>query len=267
MKLTYFQFCKNEEIPIFVKVDTADFDPDIISFLRGLRFEELSGAEAEEAQSIIENEPNSRVLNIEEASLVVARQIAAARESDRYGSESIISKNGYRVYRYKSVGMMVFSMGSKEWKLGCFPDFGNVDQEIHYRVVVNRFLSWALAPLGYIGFWGTPVDEGLVIQRYIDTKGEAVFINVMKRTVLSIEGEKKLRFNYSLIRLDSALRETSSSMNFEQLLSFLSVNNTYFGEAGQPEFVRQMVQTLARVSAGVNYPQESFRPRQSARLD
>ena len=266
-KFTYFQFNKNNDFPIYVKVQTSDFDPDLISFLRSLRFEELSNSEADIAKKTIESSPRARVLNIEEASLVVARQIAGARESDRYGAESIVTKTGYKVYRYRNIGMMVFSMVSKEWKLGCFPDFGNVDNEIHCRVVINRFLSWALAPLGYIGFWGTPVEEGLVIQRYIDTKGEAVFINVMDRTILSMDGEKRLRYNYSLIRLDPILRERSTEMSFETLLSFLSVNNTYFGETGQPDFVRQMLQTLAKMSAGINYPKDNFRPRQPARLD
>ena len=89
----------------------------------------------------------------------------------------------------------------------------------------------------------------------------------MDRTILSMDGEKRLRYNYSLIRLDPILRERSTEMSFETLLSFLSVNNTYFGETGQPDFVRQMLQTLAKMSAGINYPKDNFRPRQPARLD
>ncbi len=266
-KLTFYQFNKKNDFPIYIKLNTSDFEPDILSFIKSLNFEELGAADAKSAQERIKTDPRSRILRIEEASLLVSRQIAAARESDRFGLESIIQKNGYKVYRYKNIGMLVFSSVSKEWQLGCFPDFGSVDFEMHSRIVMNRFLSWALAPLGYIGFWGTPVDEGLVIQRSHDTKGEAVYINVIDRSVLSIDGEKRLRFNYRLIRLDNSLRGQSSEMSFEQLLGFLSVNNTYFGETGQPEFVRQMVQTLAKMSAGLNYPRESFVPRQSARLN
>ena len=162
--------------------------------------------------------------------------------------------------------MLVHSMSSVEWHLGCFPDFGHVDFEAPCKQVINRFLSWALAPLGYVGVWGTPVEEGVVVQRAMESNCEAVFFNVAQRKILTVDGEKRLRFSFSFIKLDPSMKNRSMEMKFESLLSFLTINTTYFGPMGLPTNVRQLLQTLTRYSQGQVYPKENFQPRQEARL-
>lgn len=266
-KYNYFQFNKKLNLPVYVRFKSTDFDPDIVGFLRSMRFDELTEKEGEDiVEKIADKDDGIKLLTISEASILVSRQIASARDSDRFGPESIVQKPGYNVYRYKNVAMVVYSLASTEWQMGCFPDFGHVDIELQCRIVMNRFLSWALAPLGFVGFWGTPVDEGIVVQRAIDTRGEAVFFNVRDRKIVTMDGEKRMRYSFSFIKLDPTISNRSLEMRFETLLSYLSVNTTYFGAQGLPISVRQLVQTLSRYSQGQLYPKENFQPRQEARL-
>lgn len=266
-KYTYFQFGKNLDLPIFVRYRSAEFDPDIGGFLRTMKFEEISSKEAEEVEKRLEEKAPTdklRVLTMSEASLPVSRQIASARDSDKFGPESILDKKGYNVYRYKNVAMLVYSLASSEWHMGCFPDFGHVDTELQCRVIINRFLSWALVPHGIVGFWGTPVEEGVVIQRYGESRGEAVLFDIKNRKVLTMDGEKRMRYSFTFIKLDPTLRNRSIEMKFEDLLSFLSVNSTFFGSRGLPTSIRQLLQTLCRFSQGQIYPMENFQPRAEA---
>lgn len=264
-KLMYFQYNKKLHLPIFVKFVADHFEPELASFLRSMKFEEINQKEFEAASSVTVK--NSRILNITEASVMVARQIAAVNDSDKFGPESLVQKNGYSVYRYSNAAMMVFSLSSHEWRMGCFSDFGHVANEMAYRIIINRFLSWSLAAHGIVGFWATPVEEGMVVQRAIDTKGEAVFVDIMKHRIITVEGEKRMKHSFSFIKLDVLLKDRSIVLKFEDLLGFLSVCCTYFGPQGLPTFVRQLIQTASRTYSGRTYPKENFRPRQDARLD
>lgn len=265
-KMMYFQYNKKLHLPIFVKFEAENFEPEMASFLRAMKFDEISHKEFETLSGDGKIK-NARVLNITEASVMVARQIAAVNESDKYGPESLVQKNGYSVYRYSNVAMMVFSLSSYEWRMGCFSDFGQVANEMAYRMIVNRFLSWSLAPFGLVGFWGTPVEEGVVVQRPIDTRGEAVFIDIAKARMITVEGEKRMKHSFSFIKLDLLLKDRSIVLKFEDLLGFLSVSCAYFGPQGLPTFVRQLIQTAARSYTGRIYPKDNYRPRQDARLD
>ncbi len=266
-KYVYFQFIKKLNLPIYVRFNASDFDPDITGFLRTMKFDELNEKDSKDAEHSIAHKAGARVLTVSEASVMVARQIAASRESDKWGPESLVQKQGYSVYRYRNVAMLVFSLGTSEWRMGCFSDFGHVDNEKAYRIIMNRFLSWSLVSHGIVGFWGTPVDEGAVIQRAIETRGEAVFFDVHNHRILSLEGEKKLKHNFCFIKLDNHIKNLSRDMKFEDLLSFLSVNCTYFGLQGLPAPARQLVQACAKYYLGKVFPKENFKPRQDARLE
>lgn len=262
-----FQYNKKLGFPIYIRFNAQHFDPDISGFLRSMRFEELGDKEYKEIFSKIEKVKNARVLTISEASVMVARQIGGLTDSDKYGPESLIQKNGYSVYRYSNVCMMVFSLAALEWRMGCFSDFGHIQEEQACRIVINRFLSWSLASHGVVGFWGTPVDDGVVVQRAFETKGEAIFFNVLQNKIYSIDGEKRMKHSFSFIKLDAILKDRSIQLKFEDTLSFLTINSTYFGAQGVPSFVRQMIQTLAKNYAGRIFPKENFKPRQEARLE
>lgn len=260
-KKTIFQYQKELNLPIYLSADLTVFDSSFGEFLAKQKFVKLSDKEETEALSQIKKNNTARILHISEASPLVAKQIQSMMESDRYGAESIIPKDGYRVYRYKDLGLMVYSFGAKEWQLGCYKDFGSSAFTVPSRMMINRFLSWALVPHGIVGLWGVTVDDGMVAQRAADSKGEAVFIDVVGLRMISLDGVKKLRPHFKILRLDPTLKGRNIKMSNEELLSFLSSHCSYLDSSGLSVPVRQMVQALSKMTEGLVHPQESFRPR------
>jgi hypothetical protein len=260
-KKTFFQFQKDLALPIYVTADLTTFDPSFVEFLMKLKFTKLTEKEEVEAQSQITKNSLARVLHISEASPLVAKQIHSSMESDRYGAESIIPKNGYRVYRFKDLGLMVYSFNAREWQLGCYKDFGATSVAANSRMMMSRFLTWALVPHGILGMWGVTVDDGMVAQRPGDSKGEAVFIDVVGLRMISLDGVKKMRSHFKILRLDPTLKGRNIKMTSEELLTFLSAHCAYLDPSGLSVPVRQMVQALSKITEGLYHPQESFRPR------
>lgn len=261
-KKTYFQFNKELGLPIYVALDLTHFDPAISDFLTKMRFIKLT-SDAEEAGALkkVNNNKDARILNITEATTVVSKQIQATAESDKYGYESIIPKEGYRVYRYKNVGLMIYSFGAKEWQLGCYKDFGSRAHLMASMTIINRFLSWALSPMGILGIWGVVVDDGMVAQRPSESKGEAVFIDIINQKVMSLDGVKRMAPRFKVLRLDPTIRGRNIKMTSEEYLSFITAHCSFFDYTGLSVPVRQMVQSFAKQTEGLIHPQESFRPR------
>lgn len=263
-KKVYYQYQKELNLPIYIAVDPQSFESGLGDFLVSMKFMKLSDKEEIDAQQIILKNNSARCLTISEAGPAVSRQIQAMVESDRYGQESVIPKAGYQVYRYKNVGFMVYSFGVKEWQLGCYADFGSskeVDKKTAARTVIHRFLSWALVHHGILGLWGVTVEDGMVLQRTNESKGEAVFIDVVGNRILSLDGVKKLGPKFKVLRLDPTLHGRNIRMKNEELLSFMSTHCSYLDYSGLSVPVRQMIQTLARMTEGFIHPEESFRPR------
>ncbi|MDO9181828.1 MAG: hypothetical protein Q7U04_05440 [Bacteriovorax sp.] len=260
-KKTYFQYQKELNLPIYISVDLGVFESSFGEFLTKMKFHKLADKEEVTALAEIKKNNSARILHVSEASPIVAKQIQGSMESDRYGAESIIPKDGYRVYRHKDVGLMVYSFAAKEWQLGCYKDFGSSQFAYQARVMINRFLTWALVPHGLLGLWGVAVDDGMVAQRAIDSRGEVVFIDILGLKMITLDGVKKLRPHFKILRLDSTLKGRNIKMSNEELLSFLSAHCSYLDSSGLSVPVRQMIQALSRMTEGLIHPQESFRPR------
>lgn len=263
-KKAYYQYQKELNLPIYVSFDPQSFETGLGDFLVAMKFTKLTDKEEPAALLVMKKNNASRCLNLSEATPVVSRQIESTMESDRYGLESVIPKSGYRVYRYKSVGLMVYSFGVKEWQLGCHTNFGSSKDpasKLAYRMVLNRFLSWALAHHGILGLWGVTVDDGMVLQRSNESKGEAVFIDVVGNRILSLDGVKKLGPKFKVLRLDPLLKGRNVRMTSEELLGFLSAHCSYLDYSGLSIPVRQMIQSLSKMTEGLVHPEESFRPR------
>lgn len=263
-KKNYYQYQKDLNLPIYIALDPQSFESGLNDFLVSMQFTKLNEKEEVSALEIMKKNNASRCLNFFEATPGVSRQIQATSESDRYGQESIIPKPGYNVYRYKEIGLMVYSFGVKAWEFGCYSDFGsNKDnaKKIAARTVINRFLSWSLAHHGILGLWGVTVDDGMVLQRATESRGEAVFVDVVGNKILSLDGIKKLGPKFKVLRLDPTLRGRNIRMTNEELLSFLSAHCSYMDYSGLSVPVRQMIQTLAKMTEGLVHPQESFRPK------
>ena len=240
-KMTYFQYQKEEGLPVFIKVDLADFDLALLNFLIQMRFEELSEMEANELEAQLTPDFTGNILSLSLASPSVARQINQVGESDRYGAECITPKDGYKVYRYKGKALLVYSFGVGFWEMGCHSDFGSEEDSVTCRGIINRYLSWALVSQGIVGFWGVPVEEGLVVLKKGEAQGEAVFVDVRNRKLYSIDGSRKMKRQFSILRLNSAIKNKNVVMSREELLGFLTVNTTFFDYTGLSVPVRQAI--------------------------
>lgn len=258
-KLTYFHFRRESKLPIYIKVNLDEFVGDLGGFFAGMGFEKLSDKEAQLAEAIIIGNARSRVLKLSEATPSVARQID--QQSSGIGPESVTPREGYNVYRYTNQALLVYSYRAKEWSMGCFGDFGDDSAEVTYKIIINRFLAWALVPHGYVGFWGVPVDEGMVVMNPMDAKGEATYLNLREQKLLSIEGSQKMKARFNIMRLNNSIQGKNIRMNQEELLTFLTMNSTFIDSIGLTVPVRQMIQMLSKMAIGLIHPEESFRPR------
>lgn len=262
----YFQFQGSAfSYPIFITFDVQDSFASLSQFLETLGFHEVHRDEVEKSRQ----HKSFRLLKISLASSVVARQIEMFRSSDRYGYEGLTSQKGHKVYRLRGVAMMVFSLGASDWEMGCFRDFGSQSssQSIYFRSVMNRFLSWSLASMGVVGFWGVPVDEGVVILKQKFSQGEAVYFDLYNRKLIGQDGVRSLSGQFQIMRLDSSLRAKSLPMKTEELSCFLFEQTTYLDEQGLPSYVRQLIQSLSKQAQGMVYPRENFLPRKNLAPD
>ncbi len=254
----YFQFFTKNEINIYLQIDLQQLTPSLVSLLKELNFTEVT---VKGGMHELQQKDNCRILKINDASSQVVKNIIAITETDRYGLESLNQKLGYQVYRYKGVGLMVMSNRSQVWELGVMPNFGSKEDRLASACVLTRFLTWALDQLGYVGFWGVTVDNGVVIMKPKQCNYEAVFINPKERTILSREGKKAIKGQLSIIRLDEHVQNEPIGMSNEELISFLSYHTTYFDMNGLSFSARQSIFNLVSLSKGLIYPKDSFKSR------
>lgn len=266
--IMYFQYHTEEDYPIYLGlVGSGDdgFADSFSSLITQMNFREMSGNEIDLAKLELAKNPSARMLKIKPASYKVERQIESAAHSDRFGLESILPKEGYKVYRYKGHALLVYSYAAEVWECGVTESFGENEEGIFAaRTVLNRFLSWALAPLGVIGFWGVPVKEGLVVLKAKESQGEAVFLDFNKRKVLSMDGVKSIPSRLKILRLDNKLKNKNIKMTTEELMSFLSVHTSFFDPEGHSLPIRQLLQAASRRGEGLIHPRESFQNRKEA---
>jgi hypothetical protein len=261
----YFQYHRDEDYPIYLKLEgfgERDFADSFIKLVEQMNFREVEGAEAELAEKELSRNSLARMLKFKQASFKVVRQIESAAHSDRFGLESILPKEGYKVYRYKNQALLVYSYAAEVWECGVTENFAeNEEGIIAARTVLNRFLSWSMAPLGVIGFWGVPVKEGLVVMKPKDSQAEVVFLDLNKRKVLSMDGAKPIPSRFKIMRLDNKLKNRNIKMSSEELMSFLSVHTCYLDPEGLSRPIRQLLQAVSRRAEGLIHPRESFQPR------
>ncbi len=254
VETTWFQYHKGHDIPVYIALEETP-SQDLINFLGRMQFSKITSKEVQmDAKGV-------RILHMSICTPLVARQIDAPMESDRFGMESLVHREGHRIYRYRGEALVLFSFTSRDWRMGHFPEFGTSAKEHVSRHIMNRFLAWALAPLGIIGLWGVPVDDGLVCMRPSHSEGEAVFVDVMGRRILTVDSVKRMGPRFKVLRLDPTLHGKNVRMSQEELLTLLMHHSAYFDIQGPSVPVRQMIQEIARQYEGLFHPRESFRPR------
>ena len=115
--------------------------------------------------------------------------------------------------------------------------------------------------MGIVGFWGVPVDEGVVVMKQHESRGESVYIDIKRQNVITVDGVKKIKGRFKVLRLDPTLKGRNVAMTAEEFLSFLSFHCNYFDYVGPSLPIRQMITSLPSYAVGLVHPRESFKPR------
>lgn len=259
--LSYYQFHKDLGYQIYLQFEDFDFESELSEVVEMLGFEKV---EREQVQSKSFDKLETKVLKINRATPRVAREIN--REDyilDKYGDESISSKGSYEIYRFKSIGMMIFSEGSNLWELGVNFDESKRDG---LRCMLTRFLSLAFANTGVVGFWGLALEDGFVVTRAVKANYESIFIDLKKNILLSYDGMKKIDYDLRILRLDDAIFGDARKMPQEALLSFLSTHTCFMSYQGLAPAIKETLYGLCQKASGYYYPEHSFQPKIAANL-
>ena len=252
----YYQYRSEMKYPVYLRLDTVQLEKSMLPIMEQMGFSKVE----DELKNISVNR-ETRILKVAEANPRVAKQIQAFSTGlEAYGPESLSAQGSYQLYRYQGVGMMVFGEHSNTWEMGLIRA---ADQSDKVQVMLVRFLSWALASKGVLGFWAVPVEQGFVVMKQIEAKAETVFIDIDQMAMITQDGVKPITADMQILRLDETLRQESRKMTKEGLLSFLSNNTTHFSYQGVSPAMRKSLFELASFSVGVVYPLENFRHRAS----
>ncbi len=250
-----FQFFKDIQLPIFLKMDSDGFGPDFFNFLRSMHFERLSPEDEQKFEKTLPYvRPNHRVLEIKACTPLMVRHINSALESDKYGPESITNNGTYKVYRYKGMALMIWAFQNTNWELAFSPSLNLTDNLVIYRIIFNRFLSWALAPLGLCGFWGHFTNGGVVVKKMLEAHGEAVFFDVLQKRIVGPSGIQKITSGLTIYKVDVRAKLTTQ-MTGETLAGFLFHSTSYFDLNGLSVPVRQAILWLTKTATGVTTSQ------------
>lgn len=257
-KTQYYQFRKEDKIPFYIQFEDTSFKNNFDVLLKEYHFTKIDEKEVSE---ISLNSESVKVVKIIAATPRVAIQIGQSSiVMDKYGPESLTPRGSYDVYRYKGIAMMMMAHGNYYWELGVHNAHIEETQEA-MRIVMNRVIAWALEPLGIIGFWGVPVEEGVVVMSQAQSKGEAIYVDLKSNRVFTVEGDHQITTEFKILRLDETLSGKSITMKKEQLISFLSTRSTYFSYSGITFEIKKSIFDLASITSGLVYPFENYKPR------
>lgn len=255
-KAIYYQYRPELKYQVFLRLEDHDLDNTLSLSFENLGFKKL---EEDELKGMAFDKSQTRVLKISEASPRVASQIRGFGSGlESYGPESLSSHGNYQIYRYNGFGMMVFSENTPSWELGLVNPGQNREK---FEMMLVRFLSWALASRGVVGFWAVPVEEGFVVMKPVESKGEAVFIDMGQMKIITRDGFRPLNSELQVLRLDETLTNESKKMAKEALLSFLTTNSTHFSYHGLNPAMRTSLYEFTSIATGFVYPTVNFRPR------
>ncbi len=254
-KFSYYQFQKDLGYEVYLRFEDFDFENQFAETLDLMGFQKV---EREKLKHHTFNRSQTRVLSIVKANPRVARQIDRVDFTyDNYGPETYSQMGRYDVYRYKKVGMMILGEHSVLWELG----IKSAHNKNAIRTILTRYLSFALAPVGVVGFWGVPVEEGFVVMNPEAANFESIFVDLNKNIIMTYDGVKDLVPDLQILRLDTTLKGEMKVMKREQLLSFLSMNTSHISYTGLEHSIRQSIYELSGVAKGFIYPEENFKPR------
>jgi hypothetical protein len=255
--LTLFHYRPELGLPIYLAVRLGDFESNLTGLLTSLGFSIAPSMDDQSLDKELASHPHARILKIELAGARVAAQIRGMQESDRYGKESLLPHQGYKVYRLKDRCLMMFSFGAEVWRAGVFQDFGSANEAIKEehrvadRLILGRYLSWALSSFGIVGLFGKVEDGSIRLLKPRESRGQMLFVDWRNERILTETGIVPIGANADIIRFDSALKKGQRrQMRAEQLLSALSAHTTYLSYDGPSAPVRQVFQSMATTLPG-----------------
>lgn len=254
-KYSYYQYRKELGYEVYLRFEDFDFENQLAETLGVMGFDKVERTSIKDHNVY---QAHAKVLNIVRASAGVSRQIDRTDfVFDKYGPESFSKMGSYDVYRYKNVGMMILGEGSLLWELG----LKTTSDSLALKMILTRFLSFALCSSGVVGFWGVPVDDGFIVMSPKKARSESVFIDLKKSLILTFDGVKSISSELQILRLDSTLNDSARRMKREDLLSFLSMNTTHLSYTGFDVNIKDTIYSLSQVATGYIYPEDNFKPR------
>jgi hypothetical protein len=257
LKSTYYQFQPDFNFQIYISFESAEVEKHLLKIVNKMGFKKI---EAEKMKKVILTD-SARILKIEEANPKVSQLIDQTMAMmDKYGPESITPRDSYNVYRYRGIALMVYADASKTWELGIKNIYAEAMTNV-LPIILNRYLSFTLATYDVIGFWGVPVEEGVVVMKQHESRGEAVFIDLNLNKVYTVDGVKPIKGDFQILRLDESLKDSTRRMSKEDLISFLTTHTTYFGYNGVHYYMKKKIVEISKLINGTIYPVENFKHR------
>jgi hypothetical protein len=135
------------------------------------------------------------------------------------------------------------------WELGLASQLETTEELMGFRIMLNRYLAWALAPQGVIGFWGVVTADGFVAMKQSQSFGEAVFLDVEKRQIFSSTGATALTPGFSILRADK-VGPTGRRLGAEELVSFLGTHNIHLSHGALPAPLKRAALLLGTMAHG-----------------
>lgn len=243
----YYQWQKPSAYPVFLKIARPMLEGRLLKLLGDLGFQEVTPVEQ---KKISVQKMGTKVISLSKASNRVSQQVMLSDSLDRFGHEVLSYQGSAHVYTYKKIGMMVFSPTTSFWEMGIASQLETTEELMGLRVMINRALSWALAPLGIIGFWGVVTAEGFVAMKQSQSFGEAVFIDIESEMMFSSAGDGKMESGFTIFRADKT-GVTGKIIGPEELISFLSTSNTYLSHLNLPHPLKRAAMKLGTRVKGV----------------
>jgi hypothetical protein len=253
---SYYQFRKDLNYQVYLRFDDLSFENQLAPVLDLMGFDKV---ERKAVKEMSFDQQRTRILKVVKATPRITRQIDRKDfSSDKYGPESLSPMGNYEVYRYQGVGMMILGEMNPLWELGLKT---SMVSEEELRMIFTRFLSFALAAEGVVGFWGVPVDEGFVVMSPKSANYESIFIDLKKNVLITYDAVKPIESELQILRLDNALLNEVKGMRKEALFSFLTMNTCLLSYHGMDSNIKEAIFELSSVSKGIIYPENNFRSR------
>lgn len=255
---SYYQYRKNLGYPIYIRFEEAEFEKAFVEVLGILGFDPVP---RDEIKNVELNPKRTKILRVIKSNTRISKKISAPQLGDsRFGAEQVSNVGSFTVYCYQHVAMLVFSEATLMWELGV----KDINDQKALRIVFTRYLSFALATQNIVGFWGVPIEQGIVILSPKEANFETVFVDLDRSKLLTYEGEKNLDADCQVLRLDSMLQTEMRQMKPEQLLSFLSQRTSLITPVGIQAKMRGIIWELSQLLVGYTYPESKFQSREDA---